>query len=568
MRRMHLEEPQLRASEVDTPPAVSGRGVLHRAAGGPGWNRLLAGLTGRAGAVRLGVIAALALAVFFRFFTPSAMWLDEALTVNIARAPLGQIPHLLRHDGAPPLYYFLLHFWMSVFGEGNVAARSLAGFIGVLNLPLAWLAGYRLGSRSWAADLPSGERRLLEQRGRVTAWGVTLLLASSPFAIYYDTEARMYGLMILLTTLGVISVTGLTRRPGVMRAIGLAAVTSAMLYSHYWAIYLVLVAGVVASWCAWAGPYRLEARYGIAGLALGCLSFAPWVPTFLFQAAHTGTPWSAPAQLTALVSTVTQFAGGNSDAGRALALLFFFFGLLAVFGAPLDRWQVVLDLRSRPGVRLLVAVTLATLVVAIVAARLAGSAFADRYTAVIAFPALAVAAYGLTALGDRRVREGLLAVTVVLGFFAAGPNAYGSRTQAGQVGAAIAAEARPGAVVAYCPDQLGPGVSRVLGGRFREVTFPRGAPPEIVDWVDYLHVVGRARPVSFAGRLTEMAGSSGTVFYVWAPGYVGFGSKCQAIENALAAWQGHVEKVVVAAHPSTADFETYEDESLDRFSPR
>jgi len=27
-------------------------------------------------------------------------------------------------------------------------------------------------------------------------------------------------------------------------------------------------------------------------------------------------------------------------------------------------------------------------------------------------------------------------------------------------------------------------------------------------------------------------------------------------------------RVLVAAHPSTADFETYEDESLDRFSPR
>ena len=261
----------------------------------------------------------------------------------------------------------------------------------------------------------------------MTAWAVTLLLASSPFAIYYDTEARMYGLMILLTTLGVISVTGLLRRPGPLRALGLGALTSAMLYSHYWAIYLVLVAAAAAAWCAWRGPYRQGARYGLAGLALGCLSFVPWLPTFFFQDAHTGTPWSAPAQLTAVVSTVTQFAGGNSDAGRALALLFFFFGLLAVFGAPLDRWQVALDLRSRPGVRLLVAVTLGTLVIAIVAARLAGSAFADRYTAVIAFPALAVAAYGLTALGDRRVRDGLLAVTVVLGFFAAAPNAYGAR---------------------------------------------------------------------------------------------------------------------------------------------
>lgn len=93
-------------------------------------------------------MAVIACGVFFRFFTPSAMWLDEALTVNIARAPLGQIPALLRHDGAPLLYYFLLHFWMKAFGASNIGARSLAGVIGVLNLPLAWVAGHRIGSRA------------------------------------------------------------------------------------------------------------------------------------------------------------------------------------------------------------------------------------------------------------------------------------------------------------------------------------------------------------------------------------------------------------------------------------
>ena len=55
------------------------------------------------------------------------MWLDEALTVNIAKAPLHLIPHLLRADGAPPLYYLLLHFWMKVFGTSDLGARSLSG---------------------------------------------------------------------------------------------------------------------------------------------------------------------------------------------------------------------------------------------------------------------------------------------------------------------------------------------------------------------------------------------------------------------------------------------------------
>ena len=34
------------------------------------------------------------------------------------------------------------------------------------------------------------------------------------------------------------------------------------------------------------------------------------------------------------------------------------------------------------------------------------------------------------------------------------------RTQAGQVAAAINAEAKPGDIIAFCPDQLGPAVYR------------------------------------------------------------------------------------------------------------
>ena len=57
------------------------------------------------------------------------MWLDEALSVNIARLPLGDLHDALKHDGAPPLYYVLLHVWTGVFGTGDVAVRSLSGVV-------------------------------------------------------------------------------------------------------------------------------------------------------------------------------------------------------------------------------------------------------------------------------------------------------------------------------------------------------------------------------------------------------------------------------------------------------
>ena len=98
----------------------------------------------------VGVGFALAAGVLLRFFTSSHLWLDETLTVNIAHSPLtgGTGPDLfdrLRHDGAPPLFYVLLHFWMQVAGTSEIAVRALAGLLSVATLPLAWLAGRRVG---------------------------------------------------------------------------------------------------------------------------------------------------------------------------------------------------------------------------------------------------------------------------------------------------------------------------------------------------------------------------------------------------------------------------------------
>ncbi|MHB1509362.1 MAG: glycosyltransferase family 39 protein [Acidimicrobiales bacterium] len=527
---------------------------------------------GRSGwdvALRVAVVLALAVAVWLRFQTASALWLDEALTVDIAREPLPQIAALLRHDGAPPLYYYLLHFWMALFGQGNLAVRSLAGVIGVVNLPLAWLTGYRIGSRSWISQSTSpDEQAARDDRGRTTAWAVTLLLAMSPFAVYYDTEARMYALAILLGTLTVLCLTSLLARPSPSRALGLTVVASASLYTHYWALYSCAVLGLGLLYCAWRGPYKEACRYGVAALLLAAVSFLPWVPTLLFQARHTGTPWAEPAQLSAVIFTITQFAGGDSDFGRGLAVLFFFLAVLALFGTSIGRWLVMLDLRTRPGVRALGVGVVATLVLGILGGRIDGSTFADRYTSFLLFPSLVALGYGLTTISDRRTRQGLLAVALFLGFLAALPNVYISRTGAGQVGAAIAARAHRGDVVAYCPDQLGPAVSRVLQGRFDEITFPRDARPEIVDWVDYLKVVGAASPRKFVKRVESLAGQTGSVFYVWAPGYNGYGSKCQTILHDLVAWPGHRYKVVLETLKSDTPFEIYEGSTLDSFTPR
>src|ERR1700760_408930 len=74
-------------------------------------------------------------------------WMDEAITTGIASHPLSAIPGLLRHDGSPPLYYFLLHFWILAFGGSETATHSLSLLFGLLTIPAGFWAGNSLVGR-------------------------------------------------------------------------------------------------------------------------------------------------------------------------------------------------------------------------------------------------------------------------------------------------------------------------------------------------------------------------------------------------------------------------------------
>ena len=86
-------------------------------------------------------------------------WIDEAISVGISSHPLGQLPHLLREDGSPPLYYVLLHVWMNAFGRGEVATHWLSEIFALAAVPVAYWGGASLFGRRTGAS-PRFWRRL------------------------------------------------------------------------------------------------------------------------------------------------------------------------------------------------------------------------------------------------------------------------------------------------------------------------------------------------------------------------------------------------------------------------
>ena len=347
-----------------------------------------------------------------------------------------------------------------------------------------------------------------------------------------------------------------------------ALLTGLLLYTHYWALYLVGVTALWLAFQAWRGPEgrRPGARAALGAVVVGCVSFVPWVPTFLYQAHHTGTPWAKPADFAAMVNAVTSFAGGATNQGRALALLYFALVGLGLFGAARGAFHVDLDLRTRPRGRALALVLTGTLAAAVIGGYVSRSAFQARYASVVFVPLVLLVALGLTTFADPRIRAGVLVATVAFGLASGLPSAWTSRTQAGQVATTLAQLGRPGDVVAFCPDQIGPSVNRLVPpGRYREITFPRGTSPEFVNWVDYADASRRGDPVSFAARLEAMSAPAHQIWLVWAPGYQTFGTKCEQLEAALLGDRSLGAHEMFPYAQVADSWITYEDMELVRF---
>jgi hypothetical protein len=337
-------------------------------------------------------------------------------------------------------------------------------------------------------------------------------------------------------------------RPSIGRLVPVALVTGALLYTQYWAFFLVGVVGVSQVWLVWRrkGDERRTALRIVLAIAVGGLLFVPWLTTFAYQMQHTGTPWDTPTSPpTNAALGMIDFAGGRQIEGWVLVLPLLLLAIAALVARARDRFQMDVDLRTFPGVRWEWLVGVLTLFGGLSLSFVAGCGFQSRYAAVL-YPFFALAAaFGVVALGDKRVRYGVLTFVVVLGFVGGARNAVTNRTQASEVADRITAAAKPGDVIAYCPDQVGPDVSRLLPTdlRVEQGSFPNFGSPRFVDWVDYADRNAAASPDDFAHRVLDRAGNH-TVWYVWSTGYRTFDGKCEQVLNVLSTARGDGETLV------------------------
>jgi hypothetical protein len=322
---------------------------------------LLAALTGLSLYLRTRVLAA-------------GFWIDEGLSVGIAHHSFTAIPHLLRQDGSPPLYYLLLHVWMGWFGDSERATHSLSLIFGLACIPLAYWVGRSVF-------------------GTASGWICAGLAAVDPYLTYYSQETRMYSLVAMLSFVAAGSyVHGVLQ--GKRRYLPLLGVSLVLIvYTHNWGLFLALGYGVAT--LVFARDKLKEAGIA-AGIAL--LLYVPWLPTLFFQAKHTAAPWAMVPSFHALLLAPGAVLSGDAP----------FTAIVLAGGVGLG---AVVRNRSDPARRTVL--SLATVVGATVLIAWLGSqispAWTTRYFGVVLGPLLMISAAGLARAG----RLGIVALVVV-----------------------------------------------------------------------------------------------------------------------------------------------------------
>jgi mannosyltransferase len=333
-------------------------------------------------------------------FIGGQFWMDEALSVGIASHNLAAIPGVLRHDGSPPLFYVLLHGWMTLFGPSESATHAMSLLFASLTVPIGMWAGWSLFGR---------------RAGYMTA----ILFAFSAFLTQYSQETRMYalmGLLGLLATAGFLHAFLYRRR----RFLILFAVAqAAMLYTHAWGIFFGAgsVLALIPIWRASRDRRGIVRDALMAYVGAGIL-FAPWLPTFIYQAQHTAAPWDSSPRFGAPVQLSRDLLGGDRVAVALLiaAVIGFIALVRSERGAPAE---LATPAASRPrspeitALWVLIALPVATLALAWIASQIT-PAWVSRYFAPTLGPIILLAAFGCSRAGV----VGIVAIAASIVFLA------------------------------------------------------------------------------------------------------------------------------------------------------
>lgn len=115
------------------------------------------------------------------------LWYDEGHSVLVAiqNFPFGINEFLFTKDFQhTPFYFYLLHFWIKIFGSSEFMLRMSSSIFGIACIPLTYIVAKKL-----------------YKDDKIVGIIASVLVTVSPLLVYYSIEIRMYALVTFLALL-------------------------------------------------------------------------------------------------------------------------------------------------------------------------------------------------------------------------------------------------------------------------------------------------------------------------------------------------------------------------------
>ena len=296
------------------------------------------------------------------------LWRDEVDQWRFAFQPLDVLAtNFTRPEWNGPLYSPVLRGWIALSGESVFSMRLLSVIWGVLTVSLVVVL----------------TRRIIHDRRTSAVAGV--LVAFSPYLVWYAQEIKMYTWVPMLVVLALYALERACRQPRLVWWAVVLVATTLAIYSH---ILAALLIPVLAIWFV-VHPARGSRVWGggllvLAGLTLPYLPLLGWQAPLLLVHRQTGYPdYSLDQMIIEMASAllngwsvgISQGAWGTPSI--TLAAMIALGGLVCVGAVALGLSGTRVRTQWRTAVRLLVWCGFPLLGVWVVSLR--GSIFTDRY---------------------------------------------------------------------------------------------------------------------------------------------------------------------------------------------
>lgn len=227
------------------------------------------------------------------FINSLSIDLDEPFSIFHAQMDLSQLNRLFEHENNPPLHFWLLHFWIKLFGIDPWAVRSLSLFFSVLTIPILLQIGKKI-------------------RNTNTGLVLVALFVFSNFHHSFGLEARAYPLFNFLFAVSLLLLIQTQLNNLWKNALLLGVCTSLLFYTHYMAIVVVPVILFVF----FIREIQVDVKRAIGASTVFLVVFAissyPVLKPFIarFQHVSEGGTWVPKPQWTELYGFVNKFMNG------------------------------------------------------------------------------------------------------------------------------------------------------------------------------------------------------------------------------------------------------------------